>query len=98
MYSMRGCTGRLHHLTSIPSASVSVVITSDEGVRGGRTIPLKATVDDAVEGCDCVKKVFVSKRTGAAVPMYDRDVPLEEVGVAYVCTLWILPNFMAMSS
>lgn len=64
----------------VSSGQVSVVITSDEGVRGGKTIPLKATVDEAVEGCDCVRRVFVSKRTGANVPMYDRDISLDEVG------------------
>ena len=62
------------------AASASIVFTADEAVRGGKTIPLKAMVDEALEGCDCVKKVFVSKRTGANVPMYDRDVLLEEVG------------------
>ena len=56
------------------------MFTADEAVRGGKTIPLKAMVDEAIEGCDCVKKVFVSKRTGTNVPMYDRDIPLEEVG------------------
>ena len=56
------------------------MITTDEGVRGGKKIPLKATVDEAVEGVECVRKVFVSKRTGAKVPFNERDIPLEEVG------------------
>ena len=60
-------------------ASASVVITTDQGVRGGKVIPLKETVDEAVAGCECVKKVFVSKRTGANIPMNERDILLEEV-------------------
>ena len=60
-------------------ASASVVVTSDEAVRGGKTIPLKSIVDEAVEGCECVRKVFVSRRTGADVPMTERDIQLEEV-------------------
>ena len=64
---------------SLPSASASIVITADESMRGGKKIPLKATVDEAVERVECVRKVFVSKRTGADVPFNERDIPLEEV-------------------
>ena len=56
------------------------MITADEGVRGGKPIPLKATVDNAVEGVSSVRRVFVMKRTGAEVNMQTgRDVWLEEV-------------------
>ena len=53
----------------------SLIITADEGIRGGRKIPLKANVDAAlsVPGTECVKHVLVVKRTGAAVAMYERD-------------------------
>lgn len=55
-------------------------MTSDEGVRGGKVIPLKATVDTAVEGVESVRRVFVAKRTGAEVNMQaGRDIWLEEV-------------------
>lgn len=65
-------------------ASADVVITADEGVRGGKTIPLKATVDNAVEGVGNVRRVFVMKRTGAEVNMQaGRDVWLEEVCCYY---------------
>jgi acetyl-CoA synthetase len=51
------------------------VITADEGVRGGRPIPLKANTDAAVERCPTVETVFVVKRTGADVDWTDgRDV------------------------
>ena len=43
------------------------VITADEGVRGGRTIPLKANVDEALEHCPNVHSVFVVRRTNAEV-------------------------------
>ena len=55
------------------------MITANEAVRDGRIIPLKAMVDEAVEGCDCVKQVFVAQRTSANVPMYGRDIPMEQV-------------------
>ncbi|HEY6643849.1 acetate--CoA ligase [Povalibacter sp.] len=53
----------------------SVVITADEGVRGGKRIALKTNVDLALStpGTECVKHVLVIKRTGIRVPMYGRD-------------------------
>ncbi|MGC6512283.1 MAG: acetate--CoA ligase [Parvibaculales bacterium] len=51
------------------------VITADEGVRGGKTIPLKANVDAALEKCPDVKSVIVVARTGTGVTMQaGRDV------------------------
>ena len=61
-------------------ASAETVITSDEGVRGGKTIPLKQTVDDAVKDCPCVKRVLVATRTGADVHMEpNRDFNLDDL-------------------
>jgi len=40
------------------------IITADEGVRGGKTIPLKETTDNALYDCPNVKKCIVVKRTG----------------------------------
>ena len=52
-----------------------VVITADEGVRGGRTIPLKANVDEALQQCPDVHSVFVARRTNANIPWHEkRDV------------------------
>ncbi|WP_411818400.1 acetate--CoA ligase [Hyphococcus sp. DH-69] len=45
------------------------VITADEGVRGGRTIPLKANVDKALEQSSSVRLVLTVERTGAKVDM-----------------------------
>lgn len=55
-------------------------MTADQGVRGGKVIELKKTVDDAINNCPCVQNVFVMSRTGAQVPWQDgRDIKLEEV-------------------
>ena len=54
------------------------IVTADEGVRGGRAIPLKANVDEALAQCADVKSVIVVARTkadGAATPMQaGRDI------------------------
>ena len=51
------------------------VITADEGVRGGKKVPLKHNTDEALERAINVKKVIVVKHTGAAVTMTEgRDV------------------------
>ena len=50
-------------------AESAVVITADEGLRGGRKVPLKANVDIACEKAPCVKHVIVIKRTGGEVHM-----------------------------
>jgi acetyl-CoA synthetase len=42
----------------------ALVITADEGLRGGRTIPLKANVDEALKGCPTVSNVLIVRRTG----------------------------------
>jgi acetyl-CoA synthetase len=56
----------------IADCDSKVVITADEGLRGGKRVPLKQNVDGAlsIKGTDCVKHVLVVRRTGAAVPMY----------------------------
>ncbi|NYZ15908.1 acetate--CoA ligase [Azospirillum sp. RWY-5-1] len=43
------------------------VITSDEGLRGGKKVPLKANADKAVAGAACVKHMLVVKHTGGTV-------------------------------
>ena len=53
----------------IQDCDSTVVITADEGVRGGRKVPLKANTDKALEKCPSVEKVLVVKRTNAAVSM-----------------------------
>ncbi|MCB9521119.1 MAG: acetate--CoA ligase, partial [Myxococcales bacterium] len=59
----------------VRDCDAEVVITQDEGYRGGKTLPLKAVVDHAIEGEDHVRSVLVLRRTGAAVTMKPgRDV------------------------
>jgi len=53
----------------IIDARCKVVITANEGLRGGRRLPLKKTVDRAVEGLDMVKTVLVARRTETDVTM-----------------------------
>ena len=51
------------------------LITADEGIRGGKIVPLKINSDKALEQCPDVKNVFVVKRTGGDIEMKeDRDV------------------------
>ena len=71
-----------------------ILITADEGVRGGRHIPLKVNADVALKSCPGVKHVIVVRRTGGDVPMTSGrdkwyhelteaaapDCPLEEMG------------------
>ena len=56
------------------------IITADEGIRGGKIIPLKKITDEALEKCPNVKKCVVVKRTGNEVNWIDgRDVWYDEI-------------------
>ena len=56
-----------------------LVVTADEGLRGGRAIPLKANTDEALKRCPGVERVLVVRRTGGAVNMQSgRDVWYED--------------------
>ena len=59
------------------------VITADEGLRGGRTVPLKANTDAALEDCPTVTTVICVKRTGGDVGWVDgRDIWYEDATAA----------------
>jgi acetyl-CoA synthetase len=59
----------------VRDSGAEMVITQDEGVRGGRTVPLKQTTDQALQGERGVKKVLVYRRTGGDVSWIEgRDV------------------------
>jgi len=55
----------------ISDAGAVAVITTDEQCRGGKKLPLKPAVDEAIAlgGCDSIKNVIVFKRTGGECPM-----------------------------
>jgi acetyl-CoA synthetase len=59
----------------INDSTCSIVITSDQGLRGGRSVPLKANTDKALENAPSVQKVVVVKRTGSKIAWAEgRDV------------------------
>ena len=73
----------------ILDSDCQTVITADEGLRGGKTIPLKQNVDEALEGCSNVHTVLVITRTEADIPWNeDCDVRYEEISknVSNECT------------
>ena len=62
----------------IDDCQAKLVITADAGWRGGKFIPLKKTIDDAVNNTTSVEHILVVKRTGQSVPMqHGRDVYVE---------------------
>jgi acetyl-CoA synthetase len=87
-FAMLACTriGAIHSIVfggfspealkdRIQAAGCSALITADEGVRGGRLVPLKSNADKALEDCPSVETCFVVRRTGAEVAMKEgRDV------------------------
>ena len=74
--------------TRINDCESEYIITADEGVRGGKIIPLKKIADEAMMQCPNVKKCVVVKRTGNSVNWDDeRDVAYEDIikGVSDKC-------------
>jgi len=61
----------------VQDTGAKAIITADQQMRGGKQLPLKAIVDEAIAlgGCDSISKVLVVKRTGADIAMVEgRDV------------------------
>ena len=76
-FSPEALAGRIQDCDS------EIVVTADEGLRGGKPIPLKANVDEALDECPTVKRVIVYRRTGADVPMLEgRDIDWAEAVAA----------------
>ncbi|MDA8815337.1 acetate--CoA ligase [Luminiphilus sp.] len=79
-YAMLACTriGAIHSVVfggfspealkdRINDSGCRMVITADEGVRGGKTVPLKANVDQALKACPTVDTVIVLQRTNSDI-------------------------------
>jgi acetyl-CoA synthetase len=69
----------------IEDTGAVAVITADQQVRGGKHLPLKNIVDDALAlgGCDSIRKVLVHKRTGGEIAFHpQRDVWLADLAAA----------------
>lgn len=95
-YAMLACTriGAVHSVVfggfspqalkdRILDSDCRTVITADEGLRGGRSVPLKANADEALIGCPNVSTVVVVKRTGGDISWQDeRDIWYEEATAA----------------
>jgi acetyl-CoA synthetase len=92
-YAMLACTriGAVHSVVfggfspeslkdRILDSDCRVVITADEGVRGGKAVPLKKNTDEAVSHCPNVHTVLTVKRTGGKIDWHaDHDVWYHEV-------------------
>ena len=92
-YSMLACAriGAIHSVVfggfspdslagRIQDCDSSVIITSDEGVRGNRPIPLKANTDGALENCPTIEKCVVVERTSGDINWVEgRDVWYEDL-------------------
>jgi len=66
----------------IIDVGATLVVTADEQVRGGKNLPLKSAVDEAIAmgGCEAVKHVVVYKRTGGHVTWHEkRDIWLQDL-------------------
>uniref|UniRef100_A0A8D0N2H5 acetate--CoA ligase n=1 Tax=Sus scrofa TaxID=9823 RepID=A0A8D0N2H5_PIG len=62
----------------INDAKCKVLITFNQGLRGGRVVELKRIVDEAVKLCPSIQHVLVAHRTDNKVPMGNLDIPLEQ--------------------
>lgn len=92
-YAMLACTriGAIHSVVfggfspeslkdRIIDADCEIVITSDEGMRGGKAVPLKRNVDEAVIKCSGVNNVLVVTRTGTDIPWNNElDISYDEI-------------------
>ncbi|MBI0434862.1 acetate--CoA ligase [Roseomonas sp. KE0001] len=57
--------------TRIQESESTLLITADEGRRGGRKVPLKTNADEALRNCPTIRDVIVVRNTGGEVPMQE---------------------------
>ncbi len=73
-FSAESISGRIKDCKS------EFIITADEGIRGGKIIPLKQITDKALETCPDVKKCLIIKRTGNQINIKkDRDILFDDI-------------------
>lgn len=73
-FSAEALAGRLR------DAEAKVLITADEGRRGGKAVPLKAQADIALSHAPSIQKLLLIRRTGASVPMHPgRDIEYADI-------------------
>lgn len=91
-YSMLACAriGAIHSVIfggfsaesirdRVLDCGAKMVITANEGFRGGKTLPLKSIVDHAIDGLEQVRTVLIAKRTSTEVSMkHSRDFWLDQ--------------------
>ncbi|MEO6279756.1 AMP-binding protein, partial [Roseateles sp.] len=72
----------------IADTGAVAVITADEQMRGGKALPLKAIVDEALamEGCEAVRQVIVYRRTGGKIAWQARDRWMHDITAAQADT------------
>ena len=67
----------------ILDSDCQTVITADEGIRGGKPVPLKANVDQALQSCPNVHSVIVVRRTAAGIDWHEeRDIWYHDAAAA----------------
>lgn len=91
VYSMLACAriGAVHSIVfagfsaealcqRIVNSDATTLITADEGMRGGKTTPLRLTCEEAMAGCPGqVRNVIVQQRTGSGAGAHADDIPLQ---------------------
>ncbi|WP_421993747.1 acetate--CoA ligase [Roseococcus sp.] len=71
----------------IQDSECTILLTADEGRRGGRKVPLKVNADEALKTCPSIRNVLVVRNTGAPVAMQEgRDIWWHEAAAAQPAT------------
>lgn len=82
----------------ILDADCRVVITADEGLRGGKKVPLKANTDAALLQCPDVHTVIVLKRTGGNIACSATDARMDTITTAISISISVKPRARSMAT